>query len=129
MLEAGHPAAALVERLRAIESAQLYDAQQKLLQSIHGEDLFVAGFQAMERNGEILTLTTWAEGVDTLIPRCRAIAIVTAAQQRMLVDWSHVEQVVGHRMEATRYYPDRVRVASFPTPEELAVLARLAHPS
>ena len=132
-LEAGHPAAEKVAHLRAAEAAQTYGHQQQLLTQIHGEELFVASYKAFGHPDHgIVSVASWTETVDTLLPRTERIAFVAGVNnpepEVFQVPWSAAEAVVGHRMEPTRHYPERVRVQSFPDASELTALREFALP-
>ena len=130
-LAAGHPAAEKVAHLCAAEKAQTYGHQKQLLSNIHGEEIFVASYKAFGHPEHgITSVASWAETVDTLLPRTERIAFVAGINnpepEIIQVPWATAEAVVGHRMEPTDHCPTRVRVQSFPDANELAALRALA---
>lgn len=128
-LEPGHPAEALVQRLRVIENTNTYVTQQELLRKILlRDDIFVATYTPAEIEGRSASLCSWTQGADSLLPKTDVISFVTADEQVKLVPWGEAERVVGARLEPTDHYPARYRVLSFPSPEELAAMTELGAP-
>jgi len=112
---------------------QHYKEQKELLEKsfeTSGEDVFVASFMGMQSNetGQVQSYCVWSEGVDTLLPKTDVACFFrpgvagkkgkTVAQ----VEWNRVCQVVGHLMERTDLYPERYRVKTFPSKEQLAAM-------
>jgi len=106
-----------------------YGDQTESLKAINkktGEDVFVASLVAI-MGEDPCSLCTWTEGVDTLLPRtdyiflCRPEAEEAKDGVRMAT-WEQVRSVVGDLMTKVDMYPERYRVKSFPSKEQLAVL-------
>lgn len=110
--------------LRVIVASRLYAGQKAVLDR-SGRDEFVAGFLPMQGpDGEAFSMSSWTEGVPTLLPRTDRVAFsrLDAAgqpQQLGIVPWTRVEQEVGGLMEPLPLDPVRYRVTAFPSAEEL----------
>lgn len=130
-LAPGHPAEKLVNQLRVTEAAQLYGQQKELLERVAERTLddtaFVGSYMAYTTDdGDYGAEAVWGEGVPTLLPRAPHVSVMTEAGESISVAWQDLVSIVGHRMEATSHYPERVRVQTFPTSDELARLRPLA---
>ena len=70
----------------------------------------------------------WTEGVDTLLPKTEIVVLQSLSQDRSSAcvhatgEWDRVQEVVGHLMEPVGLYPERYRVRSFPTPEQIEAI-------
>lgn len=124
----------LFERCRLLyvkSFGQNYAEQGEALKALHertGEDVFVASYQGIRREGQVMSYCVWSEGVDTLLPRTDEVFFFrpTSEGDGELVGqcrWDRVKEVVGDRMEPCGLYPERYRVRSFPTPEQLAAMS------
>lgn len=111
-----------------------YNDQKGMLDEIHnvtGEDVFVAQFSAIGKKNtcRVTSYCVWSEGVDTLLPQTDSIFFFRPGSEKEgeLVaggSWEHVQQVVGDLMEPAGFYPERYRVRSFPTSEQLAAIGK-----
>jgi hypothetical protein len=126
----GSPQRERFRRLRVRADNNDYARQTELLQQLHeaaGEDVFVAGYVAAERGGEILSYCVWSEGVDTLLPRTDEVFFFQPKGEKggdvvAAVPWDKVTTIVGELLEHPSLYPARYRVRRFPNAEELAEL-------
>ncbi|MDW3177975.1 MAG: hypothetical protein R8J94_11345 [Acidimicrobiia bacterium] len=119
-----HPAFEAVHKLIVVDLASGYATQQAVLNTHLDDELFVATYSAKQTsNGEIFSMCTWSEDVDTLLPRTDIVAFFQNPEIPVfLVPWKAVEEICGHRLEPTNHYPARVRVLDFPDPPELEQL-------
>jgi hypothetical protein len=124
----GHPAFAAFRLLAVRSLGGDYSDQKELLEQQHhheGEDIFVASFSGMrdKQSGEVFSYCVWSEGVDTLLPRTDSIVFFSGDEDtgEVLgsVAWERAVEVVGELMTDQDVYPERYRVQSFPTPEQL----------
>jgi len=107
-----------------------YSWQEELLSDCYrqqGEDLLVAS--AFTKPGfEWATIAFWSENIDTVLPRTEIISFQTVypAEMRVIVhaaaEWDRVREVVGDLMEPVGVYPERYRVRSFPTPDQIEAI-------
>lgn len=124
-LPTGHPAAPGLDRLRAIDRSLAYGATTPIIQSVLGEEAFVANSILAERDGVITSAATWIDG-PCLIPETDRIMFFRNEQENWLVGWDDVGATVGHLMTTTDFYPPRYRIEGFPTPEQLASMPVIA---
>ena len=127
-----HPAYTALHDLHSIEVVRCYHFQRQILFSM-GQG-FVADCMMTGNKGAAKTLCTWTKEVgETLLPKTDFVVLASldraTNQVRVFmppVPWADVIAIVGHRMEATDYWPPRFRVRSFPSDHELAQLATRA---
>jgi hypothetical protein len=122
-----HPLYHKFRKLHVQSIGQDYAEQKSLMEKRYeqtGENIFVASFSGMSRPGteEMTTYCVWSKGVLSLLPRTDLVAFVQQGQQPLLAPWDRVVDVAGDLMEATRLYPERFRVAEFPTASQLAAM-------
>jgi hypothetical protein len=118
-----HPAHRPWQRLTCLGNEMNHSALRDPLQRLVGDDLFVSGFKVAEAaNGNVVSLTTWTEGVASLLPRTDLIGLVTERGEAITAEWNVVQALVGHTMEPTDHFPELWRVMSFPGAGELAKL-------
>jgi hypothetical protein len=93
------------------------------------EDVFVAAFMLLEdkRTGSKSSLTTWAEGVEAMLPETETIAFgrIVGGKPGPLrgrVAWAEVRRVMGERMKPMGMFPERYRVGGFPTESEFKAM-------
>lgn len=126
-----------VDRLTRIGQLGDYSAQQEALESAlaaREEDIFVASYTLTELDieGESVARSycVWTEEVDSLLPITDVVAFVgeTAplADKPIFVRWKDVIDVAGRHLEACGYRPERFRVRTFPSTEELTELTQRA---
>ena len=107
-----------------------YGQQKKYFDAIHGRensDIFVASFVLFEHteSKREFSACVWSRGVDAFLPRTERIVfnINPETEERLTVSWERAEAVVGRLMEKHPHWvPERYRVQSFPSGEELAEL-------
>lgn len=123
--------AGAARRLRTLDTGLLY-ADQKLALDRHHEtidhDVFVATYMVFETDGggdgELRSLCTWSEGVDTLLPRADIVAFHrgTEPAQTLTVAWDDAVSIAGAYLQATEFEPVRYFVDAFPTAEQWQAL-------
>jgi hypothetical protein len=106
---------------------------KELLNALHektGEDVFVAAYMAAkdDETGRIRSYSVWSMGVDTLLPKTDVIHFFDPDRpegEKIAGSgpWERVVEVVGGLMEEVDTYPERYRVRSYPTGEQLAAIA------
>ncbi len=120
-----HPGYLGWRRLTRMQIERTANDLAPAVQDLVGEEIFVASvvFRESSRRG-LETVTTWTEGVPSLLPRTDAIAFArSTATEPLVVPWDAAHAVVGSMMEPTMHQPERYRVQSFP---EQTVLMQLA---
>ena len=127
---ADHPLRNAFTLLRAHSLAGDYAQQKALLDKRHerdGVDLFVASYEAVkdETTDEVRSYSTWSEGVDTLLPVTDQVILIASDDKGLptkitaAADWDVVARHAGDLMQPADGYPERVRVAEFPTSDVL----------
>jgi hypothetical protein len=110
-----------------------YNSQKDLINALHekeGTDIFVASFSSMENKekGALRSYSSWAAGVDTLLPRTDAIAFCQGKPGQKpditLTSWSSAERIVGNLLRPVDLFPPRFRVTEFPSSQQIADLKR-----
>lgn len=129
------PTFAKFHELRLRTVGMEYNDQKELLDQIHestGEDLFVASYSAVQHKetGRVSSYSVWSEGVPTLLPETDDLVLLradAAADKVALAaagTWERVRQVAGELMQPLGTYPERYRVTSFPTAQQLATIGK-----
>ena len=118
-LPMGHPASAGLDRLKAIDRSLAYDATTALIQSVLGDEVFVANSILAERNGVITSACTWIDA-PCIIPETDRVMFFRSQDENWLVGWDDVVSSVGELMTPTDFYPPRFRVEGFPTADQIA---------
>lgn len=119
--------------LRRMLDAPAYHRQKELLDRIHqarDEDIFVAAFLVHadpDEGGCEISLGTWTDGVDTLLPVTDRIALVSprdgGGADVKIVEWQQAAAVCAELMERQpTLYPPRYRVRAFPDDAQLRQL-------
>ena len=104
-------------------------ALEKRLAREH-RDVYVASCGTMEKDGELSTWTSWAEGVVALLPRTEIVGFAPGDGEMLFVAWDDVVAVAGGRLQAQAESPPRFLVESFPDATEWQALAlRAVHPA
>lgn len=126
---ADHPLRQQFGLLRAQASVGDYQRQKELLEKQHqrsNTDLFVATYNAIQdEEGDILSYTTWGEGVATLLPKADYVLFMSSGESGMpstmaaAAEWDRVIDETGHLMTNEQTYPERHRVVEFPTADLL----------
>jgi hypothetical protein len=128
------------QKLAKRSAAMVCQLQQQVLQQhlkAEGQNVHVASVLVLTGpDGAVSTLSTWGEGITTLLPRTDEIALMTKQYQCALgreritpVPWQAIEQVVGGRMKPMGLSPERYRVDTFPTPEECRAIREIVEPT
>jgi uncharacterized protein YtpQ (UPF0354 family) len=125
--DAGHPLLDEFQTLRMRSSAQDYAEQKELLDKLHeirGEDVSVASFCVMQHKhtGQRANYCVWTPGTVSLLPRTERVIFGGEGQETSMAPWEKVVEVAGHLMTPTDMYPERWRVETFPSAEELAAM-------
>jgi hypothetical protein len=115
--------------------AEITNHQKELLDKILDDSAdpnppFVATYMARELpNGRIASISSWAEGVDTMLPRTDRIAfgrIGPGGKPGEMVgfgEWDGVMAVMGGAVELVDgLYPERFRVRTFPTDDQFKAM-------
>lgn len=120
------PGEAELRELQETRASREYAEQKEALDAIHQKknvDIFVATHMIRsERDSRrfVDSLATWSKGVDTLLPRAQTVAFVQGDSHPVIsAPWETVAAVAGDLLVPTDYWPERFRVRSFPTDEQL----------
>jgi hypothetical protein len=117
-----------------------YNDQKDLLDQIHtktGDDVFVASFSAVQQKetGRITSYAVWADGVPTLLPETDDVLLLRGNPQSEEIQvaasgsWQRVREIAGDLMQPMGFYPERYRVAEFPSDQQLAAIGKADWPS
>ncbi|MGC8639691.1 MAG: hypothetical protein ACP5XB_07400 [Isosphaeraceae bacterium] len=127
-----HPAFRRMKELVLETLGQDYVEQKNLLETLHartGEDLFVASYSSIQNkeSGRLASFCMWARGVDSLLPRTDLVHLFDPERpegQRLaaFATWEHLSEVVGELLEPVDLYPERYRVRSFPSEEQIEAI-------
>ena len=112
------------------EQASMYCADQKdLLDKVHkmtGEDIFVASHKIRRESPSghfIDSVSTWTEGVDTLLPKARSVILLQPKNQRIIIGcWDTVAAVAGELLAPMGWWPERFHVLRHPTEAQIEKL-------
>ncbi|AKJ07977.1 uncharacterized protein YtpQ (UPF0354 family) [Archangium gephyra] len=117
-------------QLELFTRARDYDEQTQQLEKLYeekGVDLFVAAYTPyQDERGRSLSYAVWLKGVDAVLPRAEVIffmdpSLGPEAPPVGIARWEEVSRVAGQLLAPVEgLYPERYRVTSFPTPEQLA---------
>ena len=133
---AGHPACEALHKLKLCSLSRDYEWQTRALDEAHqreGRDIFVANFNVLRdpRSGEPLSWCSWAEGIESHLPRTDLVTFGSKQflasldpEKGILVRWETASTVVGHLMAPVNTWPERYRVEQFPSGEELQELQK-----
>jgi Protein of unknown function (DUF1444) len=104
-----------------------YSRQGELLTAQNPELPFVAAVFATP--GSLWSTTAcWTEGVDTVLPKTEIVVLLSVSQDVSCAcfhaagEWDRVKEVVGDLMKPVGLYPERYRVRSFPTLDQLEAI-------
>jgi hypothetical protein len=133
--EPGAPCQAKLRELRMRTLGMEYNDQKELLDQIYGqsgEGLFVASFRATQRKDtrQISSYSVWSEGIDTLLPETDDVLLLRGDAAADKIDvvaagsFERVRDVAGDLMQPLGTYPERYRVKSFPTAQQLAAIGK-----
>lgn len=122
VLPPSHPAHAIWQRLTHLDRQMIHHRLRQPLQHLLGQDVLVGEHEVVESpDGAYHSVTTWAEGVPSLLPRTDLIRLETE-WGTVTAPWDEVRQQVGPLMEPTEHYPELWRVVDFPKPQLLSQL-------
>lgn len=79
-----------LETFRSMEEA--YSVQRAALQQEYGQDVYVASYQGLVHEGQIVTFAIWTDTVPTVLPKTDFIWLQNAKMSRwFVVPWSEIE--------------------------------------
>ncbi|GAA3298836.1 hypothetical protein Dvina_11880 [Dactylosporangium vinaceum] len=117
-----HPLYAVTHRTEVIIASSEYAAQAAHLET----DAFVAACTSAQRpDGTAFTVASWAEGVDTLLPRADYVAFPSGAAEPFFVAWDDVAREVDLDPEPG-VVPERYRLRGWPHPGVVERLRQVA---
>ncbi|MFZ6745559.1 hypothetical protein ACO0LC_20230 [Undibacterium sp. JH2W] len=124
--------AGVLESLRNLQTAQRaedYGSQKELLEALHeknGEDIFVPSYTVLKNNDtdKLTSLSTWTQGVVSLLPRTDLVAMVTPSGQEgeytsKILSWQDLHSIAGALLQVVDGYPERFLVTGFPEQDQL----------
>jgi hypothetical protein len=111
-----------------------YAQQKKTLDAIHekeGRVVFVSPCQFPQdsESGRRYSICVWPRGGECLLPLTEKVAFLIdpASKESVTATWPAMQSVTGHRLEKEAdLFPERYRVRSFPSDEEIAAMRRAA---
>jgi hypothetical protein len=122
LLPAEHPLYDMTHRTEVIIATSEYAAQAAHLPT----DAFVAACTSAQRpDGSVFTVASWAEGVDTLLPRADYVAFPSDDAEPFFVTWDAVAREVDLEPEPG-LEPERYRLREWPHPGVVERLRRVA---
>ncbi|MCA9092854.1 MAG: DUF1444 family protein [Planctomycetaceae bacterium] len=112
---------------------QVYEQQKEMLDAFfekRNEEIFVADYFVRDfHDGRLEGCAVWSNTSDFLLPVTESVSIAKSKhvsdETDLFVPWARVQEVLGHLMQPTDYYPPLVRVQSPDYPSK-KILARLA---
>jgi hypothetical protein len=121
------PGASDLYELQEVEASKLYAEQKMLLDRLHDKldrDIFVTSHMIRREDpGDRFqtSLAIWSPGVDALLPRTQTL--VLGDRKRLITaPWDTAVEVAGEHLIAMGWWPERYRVRSFPTEDQIADL-------
>ncbi len=121
-----HPAHEMWQRLCHLNDQMTHNSLRQPLQTLLGHDVLVGDFEIIEgTDGAYRSVTTWTEGVPSLLPRTELISLVNDWGS-LTAPWDEVRELVGPLMEPTEHYPELWRVVDFPKDRALTELRHRA---
>jgi hypothetical protein len=132
-----HPASVAFRRLRTTDLGRDYASQGeslKLLNKKNNEDIFVADFSILRRkdSNEVTSYCVWSDRLDTLLPQTDVVFFVRITGEGEKdgaivanAPWDRVREVAVELMQPQGLYPERYRVKSFPSNDQLAALGKM----
>ena len=131
---AGHPAYGAFRLLQIQRMKADYEEQENLLNGValrRNEEIFVSNFDAMRKkdSGELITFTSWTDGVPSLLPEVDQICFVRVQSAKNIeglgwVKWDEVMRIAPQLLERTEHYPPRWRAKQFPTASQLKFMKK-----
>jgi len=125
-LAENHPSYSKFRMCEVRERIIDYTEQKRLLEELYqkmGEDVYVASYVASENTetGKIRSHCVWGKGIVSDLPRTDRIFFME--NEKMILGWCPWAEAVaafGELMAKRVDFPERFRVVSFPSPEQLA---------
>jgi hypothetical protein len=107
-----------------------YQVQKQLLERVHaalGIDVFVASFLVYASGSDVFSIASWAQGVETSLPRADHLALVvpTEDESRIIrVPWETAMPIIGQLLEPDprHLHPPRYLTRGFPAEDLLVQL-------
>jgi hypothetical protein len=125
--DATMPGVGAFYELQEVDSGRLYAEQKLLLDRLHEKldrDIFVASHLIKRTDpGDhfLASLAIWAPNVDALLPRTQTLAL--GHRKRLITaPWDTVVQVAGEHLVPMGWWPERYRVRSFPSDDQIEAL-------
>ena len=119
----------LSQSLKRHRQALDYKQQKEALDAIHkadGTDVFVASYLIFtQKDASEYSMCVWTKGIDSLLPKTEHISFLIDkdAKEYVTQPWERAFPVVASLMEKEQgVLPERYRVRSFPTEEQIARL-------
>jgi len=106
---------AAIERQVQAYLTQEYELNEAL--DLAGRDVFVAPLEVRDDRGELVTWTSWAEGVPALLPRSHYVAAMAANGEHTIRRWEDVEAVCGVFQAEPNCSPERLIPPPWPSAE------------
>jgi hypothetical protein len=125
------PSHNLLRKLALRSTLRDNENQTALLNKIflsQGRDIFVGNVLGIERttDGSVYSVTTWADGVEALLPEADVVAFGYArGETRKVIGyarWEKMQEAAGELLHRTPDYPARFHVVAFPTTEQFAAM-------
>ncbi|MDB5387841.1 MAG: hypothetical protein JWM11_3487 [Planctomycetaceae bacterium] len=126
------PNYAQFRKLELLALADEYSDQQEILDKVLQKELaeqFVSSYSIVQKpDGELFSYCVWSEGCTALLPKSQKVVFTRSSKTGKTpdlvatADWNKVQQVLGHRLKETDYYPPRWLVDEFPTETEFHLL-------
>ncbi|WP_432827758.1 hypothetical protein [Dactylosporangium sp. CA-092794] len=118
----GDPMYELTHRTEVLAASAEYGAQARHLIS----EAFVAACTVAQRpDGSVFTVASWADGVDTLLPRADYVALASDGADPFFVAWDAVAREVDLEPEPD-LVPERFRLREWPHPGVVERLRNVA---
>lgn len=129
---AGHPAHMPFRRLRAHSIGRDYANQGEALKALHqktGDEVFVASYSIAQKKDtdEVMSYCVWSGDIDSLLPEADVVYFVRMKNEEDAEivgqgSWERVREAFSDLMQPQGLYPERWRVKTFPSAEQLAAL-------
>jgi hypothetical protein len=122
-----HPSHHKYKLMSLTSIGQDYQSQKDRLVSLYEtlrQETFVAEYFVLEGvpPGCFLSCCRWRKGLDTVLPRTDMVLFCDEERTVYSAAWEDVVEVVGDLMEVVYTYPERYRVRTFPTADQLLLL-------
>ncbi|CAN5177995.1 hypothetical protein BH11PSE2_BH11PSE2_19330 [soil metagenome] len=121
-----------IDKLHLLQALCDYEEQKELLDGYHqriGLDVYAADLHGQQVADRYSTWTSWALGVDSLLPKADMIAMTGEEEVVLMRAWDDVMALCGDLViPAEGFLPSRWRVNHGPPPETWAALKALPDP-